>query len=52
MWLPRWVGEPSARLYGEFQLEIFRFEDALKVLPASNAEMVKAVSPGSIRNLY
>ncbi|MEM3678164.1 MAG: nucleotidyltransferase domain-containing protein [Candidatus Bathyarchaeia archaeon] len=43
MWIPRWIGEPYARLYGEFQLRVFRFEDALKVLSASNAGMAKAV---------
>lgn len=43
MWIPRWVGEPYARLYEEFRLNTFRFKDVLEVLSTSNVEMAKAV---------
>lgn len=43
MWIPRWVGEPYARLYEEFRIKTFGLRDALKVLSNGNVEMVKAV---------
>jgi hypothetical protein len=32
MWIPSWLGEAYAKLYGNFRLEIFTFNDAQRIL--------------------
>ena len=49
MWVPRWLGESYAKLYAEFDLGLFRFSDAVRVLELSES-MAKAVVSGLHRH--